>query len=136
LSPDPHSSTTPRLIETEIGDSDAPLAPATYAGLPDDLLRESARRLGIICLVAAAVWTVNLVLIHFVYAVPGTVTPEDVASYRQRLAVYDLVGGFNVVLALSLSWTWRWATRCSSPCRSECWITPSGDRPRACPGSR
>jgi hypothetical protein len=104
LSPDPQSPTAPRLIETEIGDSDAPLAPATYAGLPDDLLRESARRLGIICLVAAAVWTVNLVLIHFVYAVPGTVTPEHVASYRQRLAVYDLVGGFNVVLALSLYW--------------------------------
>ena len=95
---------SPRLIEREVGSSDAPLTPATRAGVPDDLIRESARRLAIICLVSAAVWTTNLVLVHFVYSVPGTVSLEHAASYRQRLSVYDLVGIFNVLLALGLFW--------------------------------
>src|SRR5919106_6629393 len=101
-------ATPSQLIDAELGlDQTA----AEHRGLPEDLLRQAARRLGIICLVATGVWITNLLLVHFVYAVPGTVSPEHVASYRQRLAVYDWVGVFNVLLSLGLFWYIRSSQR-------------------------
>lgn len=98
-------ATPSHIIETEVGNVQQ--TAARPEGLPEDLLRQAARRLGIICLVATGVWIANLLLVHFVYAVPGTVSPEHVAAYRQRLAVYDWVGGFNVLLSLGLFWYTR-----------------------------
>lgn len=93
------------LVETEAGER-VPAGAARHR-LPDDLLQQAARRLGIICLVAAAVWGTNLLLVHFVYAVPGTVSAEHAWSYRQRLAVYDWIAYFNVLLAVCLFWYTR-----------------------------
>jgi hypothetical protein len=73
-------------------------------GLPEDVLREASRRLGVLCLISAAVWAANLLLLNFVYAVPGTVPAERVASYWKWRPLYDLVITTNVLASLGLFW--------------------------------
>ena len=91
-----------RLIETEIGSM-----PVTGQSLPEDLLREASRRLGTICLISACVWSANLLLLNFVYAVPGNVANERAASYLKWESLYDLVVVANVVVSLGLFWFTR-----------------------------
>ena len=91
----------PRLLQTE-----APRVVERHRaeprGLPEDLLREAGRRLGLLCLISACLWMVNLLLLNFVYVVPGTVPTERVISYLKWRPVYDLVGALNVLVSLSL----------------------------------
>lgn len=76
-------------------------------GLPEDLLREAARRLAVLCLISAFIWAVNLGLVHFVYMVPGIVSADHVASYSRWSTVYDLIGTTNIVVSLGLLWYTR-----------------------------
>ncbi len=78
-----------------------PAGSARYS-LPEDLLREASRRLGTICLISACVWSANLLLLNFVYAVPGNIPAERAASYLKWEALYDLVVVANVVVSLGL----------------------------------
>jgi serine/threonine-protein kinase len=43
-------------------------------------------------------------LVNFVYAVPGTVPSDKVASYEKWRPVYDLIGMTNVLVSLGLFW--------------------------------
>jgi hypothetical protein len=99
-----------RLVETEIG-----AAPARPSGgrhsLPEDVLRDAARRLGVLCLISALVWTANLLLLNYVYAVPGTLTSGRVASYWKWRTLYDAVITINVLGSLALFWFARHNTR-------------------------
>jgi hypothetical protein len=94
-----------RLIETEIGSN--PPSPGARQSLPEDLLREASRRLGTICLISACVWSANLLLLNFVYAVPGNVAAERAASYLKWESLYDLVITANVLVSLGLFWFTR-----------------------------
>jgi eukaryotic-like serine/threonine-protein kinase len=76
-------------------------------GLPEDLLREASRRLAALCLISACIWAVNLLLLNFVYAVPGTVPTDRVVSYWKWRPVYDLVGTMNILVSLGLLWYTR-----------------------------
>jgi eukaryotic-like serine/threonine-protein kinase len=96
-----------RLIETEIGSSPSRGEPIARQSLPEDLLREASRRLGILCLISACVWSTNFLLLNFVYAVPGTVAAERVASYWKWQSLYDLVVAANVLVSLGLFWFTR-----------------------------
>jgi hypothetical protein len=97
-----------RLVETEIG-SNLPSLPGfrTPQSLPEDLLREASRRLGVVCLISACVWSANLLLLNFVYAVPGTIPADRVASYWKWESLYDLVITANVIVSLGLFWFTR-----------------------------
>jgi eukaryotic-like serine/threonine-protein kinase len=97
---DPHVT---RLVETEIGVPPARLSGGWHT-LPEDLLGEAARRLAVLCLVSALVWTVNLLLLNYVYAVPGTLASERVASYWKWRTLYDVVITINVLGSLGLFW--------------------------------
>jgi eukaryotic-like serine/threonine-protein kinase len=85
----------------------SPLPAPEGQGLPEDLLREASRRLAILCLISACIWAVNLLLLNFVYAVPGTVPTERVVSYWKWRPVYDLVGTLNILVSLGLLWYTR-----------------------------
>jgi serine/threonine-protein kinase len=50
------------------------------------------------------VWTVNLLLLTYVYAVPGVLDPERVASYSRWHRLYDAVIAVNVIGSLALFW--------------------------------
>jgi eukaryotic-like serine/threonine-protein kinase len=96
-----------RLIETEIGRLPSLREMVGRQTLPDDLLHEASRRLGILCLISACVWSANLLLLNFVYAVAGTVPAERVASYWKWRSLYDLVITANVLISLGLFWFTR-----------------------------
>jgi eukaryotic-like serine/threonine-protein kinase len=95
-----------RLLETASGGSATLPTPGRHS-LPDDLLREASRRLGILCLISAAVWSANALLLNFVYAVPGTVPAERAASYWQWQSLYDAVIATNIIASLALLWLTR-----------------------------
>jgi hypothetical protein len=99
-----------RLVETEIG-----AAPARPSGsghsLPEDVLRDAAQRLGVLCLISAMAWTANLLLLNYVYAVPGTLASGRVASYEKWRTLYDAVIAINVLGSLGLFWFARRNTR-------------------------
>jgi eukaryotic-like serine/threonine-protein kinase len=96
-----------KLIETETGSPTAAQTPSGRQTLPDDLLREASRRLGVLCLISACVWAANSLLLNFVYAVPGTVAPERVAWYWKWQTLYDLVIATNILASLGLFWFTR-----------------------------
>ena len=79
--------------------------------LPEDVLRDAARRLGVLCLISALVWTANLLLLNFVYAVPGTLESGRVALYWKWRTLYDAVITINVLGSLGLFWFARHSTR-------------------------
>jgi plasmid stabilization system protein ParE len=90
-----------QLIETEIG---SPSEPSTR-GLPEDLLRQAARRLGLACLVVAGLWGANFVLAHLVQ--PRPTTMPDIAIVR----LFDLLGAIDIAASLGLFWYTRRADR-------------------------
>jgi serine/threonine-protein kinase len=94
---------TTRLVETEAGAAPARV-PAGWDSLPEDVLREAARRLAVLCLISALVWTANLLLLNYVYAVPGTLASARVASYVKWRTLYDAVITVNVLGSLCLYW--------------------------------
>src|SRR4051794_32953758 len=97
-----------RLIETETGGNlPSPPSGNVRYSLPEDLLREASRRLGTICLISACVWLANLLLLNYVYAVPGNVAADRTASYLKWEKLYDLVVIANVLVSLGLFWFTR-----------------------------
>jgi eukaryotic-like serine/threonine-protein kinase len=90
-----------KLIETEIGSQPEP----STRGLPEDLLRQAARRLGMACLVIAGLWGANFVLAHLLQ--PAPVQATDVAILR----TFDVLGAINIVASLGLFWYSRRAKR-------------------------
>lgn len=93
----------PDPVETVSSRPSAPRTPGGQ-GLPEDLLLEASRRLAVLCLISAFIWAANLLLLNFVYALPGTVPAERVASYWKWRPVYDLVGMTNILVSLGLFW--------------------------------
>jgi eukaryotic-like serine/threonine-protein kinase len=94
------------LSQTEVSRPAAIQTPGGQ-GLPEDLLQQASRRLAVLCLVSACIWAVNLWLLNFVYAVPGTIPTERVVSYWKWRPVYDLVGTMNIIVSLGLLWYTR-----------------------------
>jgi eukaryotic-like serine/threonine-protein kinase len=90
-----------RLIETEIGRPPAPATPAGSVGLPEDLLRQASRRLGLMCLVIAGLWAAELVLAHVIQPAPTRM--PDIAILR----LFDVMGAINLVASLGLFWYTR-----------------------------
>jgi hypothetical protein len=96
-----------RLLETETGSPSSLRKQGSSLGLPEDVLREASRRLGVLCLISASVWAANLLLLNFVYAVPGTVPADRVASYWKWRTLYDLIITSNILVSLGLFWFTR-----------------------------
>jgi hypothetical protein len=95
------------LIANEIG-SPAPADPATgRQTLPEDLLREAAHRLGVVCLALAGLWAANFAVVHLVHPLPGTLEARQLARHGEWVPVFDLVGGATFVLSLALFWYTR-----------------------------
>jgi eukaryotic-like serine/threonine-protein kinase len=111
MRPDPRLDThATRLVETEIGAALARPSGGSHS-LPEDVLRDAARRLEMLCLISALVWTANLLLLNYVYAVPGTLAAGRVASYWKWRTLYDAVIAINVLGSLGLFWFARNNTR-------------------------
>jgi serine/threonine-protein kinase len=101
-----------RLVEAETGAGSAlTRSSGSRYGLPDDVLREAAQRLAVLCLISALAWAVNLLLLNYVYAVPGTLAPGKVASYWKWRTLYDSVVTINILGSLGLFWFARHNTR-------------------------
>ncbi|HEX2609541.1 MAG TPA: hypothetical protein VHK68_00930, partial [Gemmatimonadales bacterium] len=97
-----------RVLVTETGEAPVgPLLPPVRRGLPDDLLREAAHRLGIMSLVIAGLLVIEFLLVHFLFGLPGTLTPEDAAKLSRWLPVFDLIGPATVLVSLALFWYTR-----------------------------
>ena len=100
-----------RLLTTNIED---PLSVGVSTGrsaLPEDLLKEAAHRVGIVCLATAALLAANFVLVHFVHRLPGTLQDEQLARHAEWVPVFDLVGGATFLLSISLFWYTRRSRR-------------------------
>jgi hypothetical protein len=100
-----------RLIESEIGNPPADRTPASQQGLPEDLLREAAHRLGVVCLVAAFFLVANFPVVHFLYPAPETVRPENLARHDAWVRVYDVIGTATLIVSLGLFWYTRRSRR-------------------------
>jgi eukaryotic-like serine/threonine-protein kinase len=96
--------TIARGREAAVGSASALETSTGRQVLPEDLLREASRRVAVLCLISAVVWTANLLLLNFVYAIPGTVPAERMASYWKWRPVYDLVGALNILVSTGLFW--------------------------------
>ena len=81
------------------------------SALPEDLLREAAHRLAVVCLATAALWAVEFVLVHLVHPLPGTLQDTQLARHAQWVPVFDLVGGASFLLSLTLFWYTRRSRR-------------------------
>ena len=79
--------------------------------LPEDLLREAAHRVGVVCLASAALWAANFLLVHGIHPLPGTMEPEHIARHDDWVPVFDVVGGAAFVLSLALYWYTRRSTK-------------------------
>jgi eukaryotic-like serine/threonine-protein kinase len=95
-----HSS---RLIETEIGSP--PSSTSASGSLPEDLLQQAARRLGLICAVVAGLWIAELLLGHLVTPIP-THYP-DVKIFR----LFEIIGATSLAVSLGLFWYARRSRR-------------------------
>lgn len=75
--------------------------------LPEDLLREAARRLGIVCLAIAGLWAAEFALVHLIDPLPGTLEASQLARHAEWVPVFDLVAGTTFLLSLALYWYTR-----------------------------
>jgi serine/threonine-protein kinase len=89
------SAPSARLIETEIG---SPPSTATSGGLPEDLLQQAARRLGLICAIIAGLWIAELLLGHLVITIPTRY--PDVKIFR----LFEIIGAISLTVSLGLFW--------------------------------
>lgn len=90
-----------QLVQTEIGSPAGPPTPPGSRGLPEDLLNQASRRLGIACLVIASLWAANLFLAHVLQ--PAPVKMPDVAILR----LLDVLGAIEIAASLGLFWYTR-----------------------------
>ncbi len=90
---------TPQLIGRPAKDTSAELKsrPGRPRRLPDDLLRQASRRLGIMALIAAGLWLVAPVLGHLAFHATHPGDPE-----WARLRPNDVVAATSFVLSLAL----------------------------------
>jgi serine/threonine-protein kinase len=105
-----HSSPPePRLILTDAGNTTpgAPPTPVGRRGLPDDLLREAAQRVGIASLVIAGLLLIEVLIVHVLFQLPGTLTPEEALRLRAWLPEFDLIAPVTIVISLGLYWCSR-----------------------------
>jgi hypothetical protein len=96
-----------RPLFAEIG---TPAASRTHTGrqpLPEDLLREAAQRLGVVCLVIAGLLVANFLIVHFIHPLPGALSADELALHREWQKVFDLVGGAMLLVSLALYWYTR-----------------------------
>ena len=98
--------TTPRLVgpppRTDTS-SDQPDRPRRTRAIPDDLLRDASRRLGILALLGAALWSIGTVLYHL-----ALIPREPEWWYWQSSDAIALV---STLLSLALYWYTRRADR-------------------------
>jgi hypothetical protein len=85
--------------------------PASQQGLPDDLLREAAHRLGLVCLISGGLWLANWLAVHLIHPMPGTFRIGEVAMHREWMRVFDVVGGVGFLASLGLFWYTRRSKR-------------------------
>jgi tRNA A-37 threonylcarbamoyl transferase component Bud32 len=95
-----------RLVETEFGNPRTGDTPARQT-LPEDLLREAAHRLGVVCLVSAGLWAANFLLVHLVHPMPGALESKQLARHAEWAPVFDAVGGATFLVSLALFWYTR-----------------------------
>jgi len=100
-----------RLLQTQVGSSPADPTPASQQGLPEDLLREAAQRLGYTALISGGLWLANWVLVHFLTPLPYTFNPEELAKHQRWMPVFDRVGGAAFIASLALFWYTRKSKR-------------------------
>jgi serine/threonine-protein kinase len=100
-----------KLIETEIGSPPDDRTPVSQQGLPEDLLREAAHRLGIVCLIIAGLWAANFAVVHFVQELPGTLSTAEKAQHDLWQREFDIIGGAAFVVSLALFWYTRRSRR-------------------------
>jgi eukaryotic-like serine/threonine-protein kinase len=100
-----------RLVETEVGIKPTGREASARGSLPPDVLQEAARRLGVLCLIGAAVWGANLLLLKLMHEVPGTVAGDRVVSYWKWRPIYDVIMLTNIVGSLGLFWFTRRASQ-------------------------
>jgi hypothetical protein len=96
-----------RLLETDIGSPSATQPPAARRGLPEDLLREAAHRVGLMCLVITGLIAVEFPVVHLIHRIPGTVAPADLAFMEQWLPKYNKIGLAIILVSLGLYWYTR-----------------------------
>ncbi len=90
---------TPNLIGPPPGTTPVDLAgPRRQRSIPDDLMREASRRLGILSLLAAVLWIVAPTLDHLV--VRATSPPAD--TRWTRLDATDLIAAVSALLSVGL----------------------------------
>jgi hypothetical protein len=86
-------------------------SPGARQPLPEDLLREAAQRLGILCLAIAALWAVEFALVHLILPLPGTLEASQLELHERWVPVFDTVGGATFLLSLALFWYTRRSRR-------------------------
>jgi eukaryotic-like serine/threonine-protein kinase len=125
-------SQPPRRIAPPPRSTPADLSRGRRRPLPQDLLREASRRLGIMCLLSAVLWVLGTVLYHLVDRVIGTsdarwltFQPSDAIavvsvlvslalfvytrrSTREPQFILDLGLVYMVVMALAVGVIWHW----------------------------
>jgi serine/threonine-protein kinase len=97
----------PQLIETEIGRPLAHPTPASQQGLPEDLLREAAHRVGLVCLVIAGLWVVEFFVVHVVYGIPGILSNYELAFLEPWRPIFNLLSAAVMPVSLGLYWYTR-----------------------------
>jgi eukaryotic-like serine/threonine-protein kinase len=100
-----------RLLSTETGSPATAGKSTSRWALPEDLLRQAAHRLGIVCLASAGLWAANFVLVHFVHSLPGTLQDKQFARHAEWVPVFDTVGGAAFLISLGLYWYTRRSRR-------------------------
>ena len=100
-----------RLLQTELGDSAGAPTPVSRQGLPEDLLREAAQRLGFTCLISGGLWLANWLVVHFIHPLPGSLRPEEMALRDQWIRVFDWIGGLAFLASVGLFWYTRKSRR-------------------------
>src|SRR4026208_1643153 len=95
------------LLSTTTGELPRAGASTGRWALPEDLLREAAHRLAIVCLATAALWAAEFVLVHLVHPVPRTLAGTQMSGHARWVPVFDRVGGASFFLSLALFWYTR-----------------------------
>jgi eukaryotic-like serine/threonine-protein kinase len=91
-----NADNTPDLIGPLLGTT--PVSRARRRSLPDDLMRDASRRLGILSLLAAVLWVVSPLLDHL--AARATASPGD--TRWARLDVTDAIAGVSAFLSITV----------------------------------